>query len=211
MSHAEAKEAWIDWRCQVLYRHYAQMADRISAARPGLKLKLNFFLHPSQNHRLADYLNEPSSVLMREMGIDPELYRNHSNIILSPTTVPSDFRWMRRSDYLADHPGVSRGVFTAPEVAAPLKEHHNVRVTIHDRYWEDAIGKEEQTPAEPTPPLPPNCEMVPVQREFRRPIAYDVDYVYRGLKYRSRLPYDPGNRLRVQVSIQPYVAPQGTD
>ena len=64
---------------------------------------------------------------------------------------------------------------------------------------------------EPTPPLPPNCEMVPVQREFRRPIAYDVDYVYRGLKYRSRLPYDPGNRLRVQVSIQPYVAPQGTD
>ena len=75
----------------------------------------------------------------------------------------------------------------------------------------DAIGKEEETPAEPTPPLPPNCEMVPVQREFRRPIAYDVDYVYRGLKYRSRLPYDPGNRLRVQVSIQPYVAPQGAD
>ena len=60
-------------------------------------------------------------------------------------------------------------------------------------------------------PLPPNCEMVPVQRQFQRPIAYDVDYVYRGLKYRSRLPYDPGNRLRVQVSIQPYVAPPGSD
>lgn len=142
MSHAEAKEAWIDWRCQVLYRHYTQMADRIRAARPDLKLILNFFLHPSQNHRLADYLNEPSSVLMREMGIDPDLYRDHPNIVLSPTTVPSDFRWMRRSDYLVDHPGVSRGVFTAPEVAAPLKEHHNVRVTIHDRYWEDAVGRE---------------------------------------------------------------------
>ena len=76
----------------------------------------------------------------------------------------------------------------------------------------DAIGNEEP-PARstPTPPLPPNCEMVPVQREFRSPIGYDVDYVYRGLKYRSRLPYDPGNRLRVQVSIQPYVAPQGSD
>ena len=69
----------------------------------------------------------------------------------------------------------------------------------------------ELVPPPDRPPLPPNCEMVPVQREFRRPIAYDVDYVYRGLKYRSRLPYDPGNRLRVQVSIQPYVAPQGAD
>lgn len=53
-----------------------------------------------------------------------------------------------------------------------------------------------------------NCEMIPVQREFRRPIAYDVDYVYRGTKYRSRLPYDPGNRLRVRVSVVPYIPPR---
>ena len=50
-----------------------------------------------------------------------------------------------------------------------------------------------------------DCELVPVQREFRRPIAYDVGYVYRGMKYRSRLPYDPGNRLRVRVSVMPHV------
>ena len=50
-----------------------------------------------------------------------------------------------------------------------------------------------------------DCEMVPVVREFRRPIAYDVDYVYRGTKYRSRLPFDPGNRLRVRVSVVPYI------
>ena len=37
-----------------------------------------------------------------------------------------------------------------------------------------------------------DCRMVPVEREFRRPIAYDVDYVHNGVKYRSRLPYDPG-------------------
>ena len=54
-------------------------------------------------------------------------------------------------------------------------------------------------------PSPADCEMVPVAREFRRPIAYDVDYVYRGMKYRSRLPYDPGNRLRVRVSVMPQV------
>lgn len=50
------------------------------------------------------------------------------------------------------------------------------------------------------------CRMVPLEREFRRPVAYDVDYVHRGVKYRSRLPADPGNRLRVRVSVTPVVS-----
>lgn len=52
------------------------------------------------------------------------------------------------------------------------------------------------------------CRMVPLEREFRRPIAYDVDYVHKGIKYRSRLPVDPGNRLRVRVSVTPVVSPE---
>ena len=48
-----------------------------------------------------------------------------------------------------------------------------------------------------------NCRMVPVTRDFRRPIAYDVDYVYKGSKFRTRMARDPGNRLRVRVSITP--------
>lgn len=54
-----------------------------------------------------------------------------------------------------------------------------------------------------------DCRMVPIEREFRRPIAYDVDYVHKGVKYRSRLPYDPGNRLRVRVSVTPVIPPPG--
>ena len=56
------------------------------------------------------------------------------------------------------------------------------------------------------PLLTRDCRIVPVGREFRRPIAYDVDYVYKGTKYRSRLPEDPGNRLKIRVSITPWVA-----
>ncbi len=52
-----------------------------------------------------------------------------------------------------------------------------------------------------------DCKLVPVEREFKRPIAYDVDYVFKGMKYRSRLPYDPGNRLRVEFSLTPYIPP----
>lgn len=50
------------------------------------------------------------------------------------------------------------------------------------------------------------CRMVPLEREFRRPVAYDVDYVHRGVKYRSRLPRDPGNRVQVRVSVTPVVS-----
>ena len=50
-----------------------------------------------------------------------------------------------------------------------------------------------------------DCRAVPVEREFRRPIAYDVDYVYKGAKFRSRLPEDPGNRLRIRIAITPAV------
>lgn len=48
-----------------------------------------------------------------------------------------------------------------------------------------------------------NCRVVQVEREFRRPIAYDVDYIYKGARFRSRLPEDPGNRLRIRIAITP--------
>lgn len=73
----------------------------------------------------------------------------------------------------------------------------------------DVLVPESDEPAAVTPVLPEGCSMVPVVREYRRPIAYDVDYVYKGTKYRSRLPNDPGNRLRVRVSVTPEVPPAG--
>jgi len=34
-------------------------------------------------------------------------------------------------------------------------------------------------------------------------VAYDVEYRFRGEVYMSRLPYDPGERLRVRVTVAP--------
>lgn len=48
------------------------------------------------------------------------------------------------------------------------------------------------------------CRDVPVEREFRRLAAYEVDYMYKGSKYRSRMPYDPGNRIKLRISVAPY-------
>jgi uncharacterized protein YcfJ len=53
------------------------------------------------------------------------------------------------------------------------------------------------------------CQDVPVEREFRRLAAYEVDYMYKGSKYRSRMPYDPGNRIKLRVSVAPYATSAG--
>lgn len=53
------------------------------------------------------------------------------------------------------------------------------------------------------------CREVPVEREFRRMVGYDVDYMFKGGKFRSRLPYDPGNRIKLRVSVAPYATYPG--
>ncbi|MBW8369278.1 MAG: glycine zipper 2TM domain-containing protein [Arenimonas sp.] len=47
------------------------------------------------------------------------------------------------------------------------------------------------------------CRLVEVEREDPVVVGYDVEYMYKGDKYVARLPYDPGNRLRVRVSVMP--------
>ena len=48
-----------------------------------------------------------------------------------------------------------------------------------------------------------HCRVVQDFSEERRLIGYDVQYRYRGDVFMSRLDYDPGDRLRVRVSIVP--------
>ena len=47
------------------------------------------------------------------------------------------------------------------------------------------------------------CRTVQSSSEERRIAGYDVQYRYRGDVFMSRLDYDPGERLRVRVSVDP--------
>jgi uncharacterized protein YcfJ len=47
------------------------------------------------------------------------------------------------------------------------------------------------------------CQNVRSVHEERRVIGYDVEYRYRGQVFLSRLNYDPGERLRVRISVTP--------
>ena len=94
--------------------------------------------------------------------------------------------------------GLSRVVGAVKDVLTPAPD--------KDKDKDMDTGKDEAEGA----PVDGDCRMVPVEREFRRAIAYDVDYVHKGVKYRSRLPFDPGNRLRIRVSVTPIVPPAGS-
>lgn len=47
------------------------------------------------------------------------------------------------------------------------------------------------------------CQQVNTVSDQRRISGYDVEYRYRGEVFKSRLNYDPGERLRVRVSVAP--------
>ncbi len=52
----------------------------------------------------------------------------------------------------------------------------------------------------PAGPVERHCREVPAQGRI---VGYDVEYRYRGEIYMARLAYDPGDRLRVRVSVTP--------
>ena len=47
------------------------------------------------------------------------------------------------------------------------------------------------------------CETRYTSREEERIDGYRVTYVYNGQKYATRMPYDPGRRLRIRVDVRP--------
>ena len=47
------------------------------------------------------------------------------------------------------------------------------------------------------------CESQLVRREEERIDGYRVTYIYNGQKYATRMPHDPGSRLRIRVDVRP--------
>ena len=54
-----------------------------------------------------------------------------------------------------------------------------------------------------TPVDAPIRERAPEEQGERRIVAYDVEYIYKGETFMSRLDHDPGSRLRIRIAITP--------
>ncbi len=89
---------------------------------------------------------------------------------------------------------------TVPE-ALPLASTHAEVANGHDGA-QTLVVASERTAADASLPMR-DCRLVNVVREERRINGYDVEYRYKGLSYMSRMDYDPGNKLRIRVTVAP--------
>ncbi len=141
---ANAKSEWLQWRCQKIADWYKAIAAKMAAKRPDLKLSLC-----SYNPTISDHGKDPrymlpelASIINKESGLDPKLYDGIPNLILSQTLYPADYRYSEdwkgydtaRSVIVEDH--FKPGVYSLLDKAAfPW-------INMHDRYFEDAVGRE---------------------------------------------------------------------
>ena len=142
---ANAYEKWVQWRCDVCTGFWVEMARKLAAARPDLKLWINDItpLDPHmEGFRDRDYMRRTA----REGGMDRErLAREAPNVILGQTTLPADYRFTegRRPGFYFATPADrehQRTMHLMPEFWDFVKGGSYAIAHQHDRYWEAATG-----------------------------------------------------------------------
>lgn len=147
---ANAREEWIDWRCQKLARWYRSLAQKLADARPDLRLVLNCkvaisyqknFGLPDEFKGQRDYWEQAN----REMGIDAKYFKDVPNIVIEQTVFPADYRWLtdRCDETVRD---TLRLTETHPGQYGTLREAERPWINFHDRYWESDVGNPGKNP-----------------------------------------------------------------
>lgn len=137
-----AWDEWIGWRCRAIHDLYLEIAGKITAKRSDLKLIVNIY-RPSIRDCLedADYM-APGYVsrTVREAGLAPALYRDDQAIVIQQTIYPADYRWSRARNRGDQRERQRQRHFRAESFTA-LTAAGTGWVNMHDRYWEDAVGR----------------------------------------------------------------------
>ncbi len=139
---ANAWEDWIQWRCDVVTEFYAEVARRLAAARPDLKLWVNSYMPTGAGHpdfMKPEYIQQAN----RCCGLDgPALSRAAPNLILCQSMVPADYRKGEPGWYPSPEAREWQGgMYLQPGYYSLLRGADFPWVNQHDRYWESAIGR----------------------------------------------------------------------
>ena len=141
---ANAREKWIDWRCHAIRQFYGEVAHRLAKKRPDLRLVLAMY-----RPVFRDVVPQPGSVppgdfvrqINREGGLDPTLYADLPNVVLDRTIYPADYRWYRAHRSPNNDPTAIRDLLTKRQTYDSWTADGKAWVNMHDRYWEDSIGR----------------------------------------------------------------------
>ncbi len=139
-AHPEAMEKWLDWRCRVVAGFWGDIANRMRARRPDLKLWINCGTTSFIKH---EYVGEPDFIARanREVGIDAaKLDAAAPNLVLAQCIVPADWRW-RGNGLEPKFREAQRTLVDSEATYALLRDAARPWVAQHDRYWESAIGR----------------------------------------------------------------------
>jgi uncharacterized protein YcfJ len=137
---------------------------------------------PAQNENINIYVD-----YARVLGVEP-VYANASGLYNE-----------KICDDASRHAG-------KPEQPA---QGHLSRMWASVKGWFSDEEAKTETAASATARSNLHCRDTLMPKDGQKPVAYDVDYMYKGQKYRARLPEDPGDRLRICICIAPY--PPGSD
>jgi hypothetical protein len=138
-----AWDKWVQWRCDYTTAFYAQVARKLAAARPDLKLWLNSFVPTDM---MNEGFGDPGHMdkMHRERGLDRvKLTAAIPNLVLGQTAVPADYRVYPSNYYPSEQVRTNfRDAVKVADAWSLLKDAKCPWLNIHDRYWENAIGKE---------------------------------------------------------------------
>ena len=139
-AHPGEMEAWLDWRCGVLAEFWGEIARRLRAARPDLRLWVNCCTttYVKQDYALAPDFAARAN---RDAGIDPaRLEASAPNLVLSQCIVPANWR-MRGHLLDPARQEMQRTLCDRQETYSLLRNASCPWVHQHDGYWESGVGK----------------------------------------------------------------------
>jgi uncharacterized protein YcfJ len=87
---------------------------------------------------------------------------------------------------------------------------HRTGATIAGALIGNSIAKNSSAHVRTEERLENHCQMIPVTWQQEQVIGYQVVYRYNGRTFEARLPYDPGDSLKLRVLINPMPMDSGS-
>lgn len=127
-------------------------------------------------------------------------------------TIPREECWdeevpVYRSGYQSATPMILGGIIGGVVGSTMGKGDGRTAATVAGTVLGGSVGRDvghaNQRPDSYATAVETRCRQVADYREEERIEGYDVTYRYQGEQYTTRMPRDPGERIRVRVTVEP--------
>ena len=139
-------EAWLDWRCDVVAKFYARLAERLAAKRPDLTLYVAAYCRQRGKDGVAfrDDIDDPGLVrkMLRECGIDGDKLSRIPNLSLGIQSTASFARdeLRREGSIPEDRQWKTRDIPETPGFYGEARKSEYPFALFSDSYYETAVG-----------------------------------------------------------------------